>query len=127
MEIPVMSALVTKPKGEVPAALVAQCSNYRDAVALCIQFGHFTQQQIAGRLGIDQGTFSHILRRGGSEKRRRYLDPDMFEAIEGICGNRAITQYFEMQSRGQLNRQNKTARIAALKRELAEAEMLEAG
>jgi hypothetical protein len=109
-------------KAEVPAQLIAQCRNYRDAISLCIQFGKFTQGQVAGRLGIDEGTFCHILRRGGSEKSKRYLDPDLFEAIENICGNRAISQYFHMQSHGLLNRQNTGDRIAALRRELAELE-----
>lgn len=118
-EMPVMGVLAVKPKQEAPVRLVAQCSNYREAVALCIEFGRFTQSQVASRLGIAEGTFSMILRRGGSEKRRRYLDPDLFEAIEDICGNRAVTQYFDLQSRGQLNRQNKDDRIAALRRELA--------
>lgn len=122
-EMPLMSELRLRAKQDAPAQLVAMCNNYREAVLLCIQLSNFTQDMIASRLGMAKGTFSTILRRGGSEKRRRYLDPDLFEAIEDICGNRAITQYFEMQSRGQLNRQNKSERMAALRREL---EMLEA-
>jgi hypothetical protein len=121
-EMPLMRDMSERTKAEVPAQLIAQCRNYREAVSLCIQFGRFTQGQVAGRLGIDEGTFCHILRRGGSEKRKRYLDPDLFEAIEDICGNRAITQYFQMQSHGLLNRQNTGDRIAALRRELAELE-----
>lgn len=112
-----------KPLQDAPTILVAQCTNYRESVLLCIQLGHVTQDQVAEHLGIDKGTFNHILRRGGSEKRKRYLDPDMIEAIELFCGNRAPTQYFDFQSRGLLNRQNKSARAAELRREL---ELLEA-
>jgi len=121
--MPLLSELRLRAKQDAPASLVSQCQNYRDAVRVCIQLSPFSQDQIAGRLGMAKGSFNLILNRGGSEKRKRYLDPDLFEAIETICGNRAITQYFEMQSRGLLNRQNKTERVAALRREL---EMLEA-
>lgn len=122
-EMPLMSELRLRAKQDAPTGLVAMCQNYRDAVRLCIQLSPYSQDQIACRLGMAKGSFNLILNRGGTEKRKRYLDPDLFEAIEDICGNRAITQYFEMQSRGQLNRQNKSERMAALRREL---EMLEA-
>lgn len=121
-EMPLMRDMSVQTKTDAPVQLVSQCRNYREAIALCIHLGRFTQGQIASRLGIDEGTFCHILRRGGSEKRKRYLDPDLFGAIEDICGNRAISQYYDMQSRGLLNRQNKNDRIAALRRELAELE-----
>jgi len=121
-EMPLMQDMGVKSIADAPVQLVAQCQHYRHAVALCIELGRFTRAQIASRLGIDEGTFSHIVQRGGSEKRKRYLDPDLFGAIEHLCGNRAISQYFDMQSRGLLDRQNKNQRIAALRRELAELE-----
>ena len=121
-EMPVMCDVRLRVKQDAPAALVAQCRNYRDAVRLCIQLGPYSQDQMADLLGMTKGALNLIINRGGSEKRRRYLDPDLFEGIENLCANRAITQYFEMQSRGHLNRQNKAERIAAIKRELAQLE-----
>ena len=118
-KLPLMSELSRKAKQDAPAQLIAQCQNYRDAVRICIQLGPYSQDQMAELLGMSKGNLNLIINRGGSEKRARYLDPDLFEGIENLCGNRAITQYFEMQSRGQLNRQNTSERIAALKQELA--------
>lgn len=104
-EMRLLAAMEAQPKQRADEALIRQCRTYRDAVRLCITLGRLTENQIADRLGITRGAFSQILNRGGTEKRKRYLDPDMFGDIEIMCGNTAISQYFAMQAAGELNRQ----------------------
>lgn len=98
---------IARHKQPVRDYLVRQCRNYRDAVNLCIEEGGYTRDQIASHLGMHRSSLASILNRGGSEKRRRYLDPDLFAEIQDLCGNTAISQYFEAESSGKLNRQQK--------------------
>lgn len=110
---------------DAPADLVASCRTVCEAVRLCMNLAQqrYSEAWYAEQLGFRQGTFNFILN-GGTPKRRRYLNPDLFEQIEVLAGNRAISQYFDLQSRGLLVRQRpeRQARIAALRQELQELE-----
>lgn len=118
-ELALLGDVSDRDKQRVPDKLVAQCDNYRRAVSLCIESSHLTRDQVASRLGMTAASLATILNRGGSEKRKRYLDPDLFGEIQDMCGNTAISQYFAMESECKLNRQNRHV-MTAQERETAE-------
>src|SRR5690606_22855270 len=97
---------VVPAMGDAPAELVAMCNTAVDAVNLCMRLARIPMplEDWANKLDMKKGTLS-ILLNGGTRKRRRYFNPDDFIFIQQIAGNRAIAQYFEMESKGMLNRQ----------------------
>ncbi len=105
---------------DAPSNLVAICRDYIDAVNLCMNLSVIrrSRRQWATLLGMKEGSLSLILNKGGTSDRRRTLDPNLFEDIQENAGNRAISQFFDMQSRGLLNSQSKQNRIDQLEEEL---------
>lgn len=105
---------------DAPSNLVAICRDYIDAVNLCMNLSVIrrSRRQWATLLGMKEGSLSLILNKGGTSDRRRTLDPTLFEDIQENAGNRAISQFFDMQSRGLLNSQSKQNRIDQLEEEL---------
>lgn len=111
---------------DLPEAQIQMCGDYIDAVNLCMNQGvvRYTRRRWAEILGMSEGSLNIILNKGGTSKRKRHLDPNLFEAVESHSGNRAISQFFDLQSRGKLFRQNKTTRKQELLAELAALEKL---
>lgn len=105
---------------DVSDDFVATCRDYIDAVNLCMNMSIIkrTRRKWAELLEMSEGNLNLILNRGGSSGRRRYLDPDLFEQIQLLAGNRAIAQFFDMQIRGGLYHQNTQHRIDELEAEL---------
>lgn len=113
---------------DVPAHLVALCRDYVDAVNLCMNESNVkrTRRTWAGLLGMNEGSLNIILNRGGTSERKRNLDANLFDAIQRLAGNRAISQFFDLQSRGLLNHQSTDARIKQLEAELAQLKGVQA-
>ena len=109
---------------DVPSHLVAMCRDYIDAVCLCMNQSTVKRSRRAWAelLEMAPGTLSLILNRGGNTDRRRTFDPDLFEGLQRLAGNRAIAQFFLMQINGQLNHQTKRSEREALLARLAELE-----
>ena len=115
-----------RPNDEVisdaPSNLVALCSNYREVVKLCMNLSHhrMTQGEWADYLGMAEGSLSLILNPPRGNHRKRNLDPELFNKIQMKAGNRAISQFFDMESRGLLNHQSTKTEIELLEARLAE-------
>lgn len=111
-----------KEMRDIPEHLVALCRDYIDAVNLCMNESRTkrTRRTWAEHMGMHEASLSLILNKGGSEGRKRNLDPNLFDAIQRLSGNRAISQFFYLQSRGLLNHQSTTMRIRQLEEELAQ-------
>lgn len=112
---------------DIPAHLVAQCRDYIDAVNLCMNESTVKRTRRAWASLLDEvdgkmkeGTLNLILNRGGKSERKRTLDPNYFDVIQRLAGNRAISQFFDMQSKGLLNHQSADSRIKQLEAELAQ-------
>lgn len=122
IELSILTALPSQVD-DAPAYLVAMCSDWTDAVRLCMDLSRvrYTRRKWAEILGMQEGTLSQLLNQSGG--RKRHPDPAMFPVIEQRAGNRAISQFFWAQSHGQLDSQNaRLARINDLKAELAALE-----
>lgn len=71
-------------------ALVAKCADERQAIALCVQYSRFANQEIARALGIDKGHWTRIMQcRGHFPTHKR-------SQLMAICGNLAPLQYEAM-------------------------------
>lgn len=117
---------------ELPEHQVSMCVTYRDAIKMCMDNSviPFTRSKWAEKLGMSEGSLSNILnwdKKKKSKARKRSLDPDLFDFIQRTAGNKAISQFFELQARGALRSQQSTAnRKQELLAELAELENQEA-
>ena len=89
------------PRDLDPQALI-HCESYRDAIRVGLRFSYYmnSEKQLAAALDMTKGTLSQILNKSGD--RKRYLDADRFREIEQILGNRCISQFFELESKGLL-------------------------
>ena len=94
---------------DLPYEEVARCSNPYQAVRLCIRT--IPHDDLAYELGVKQGTFANIVnrdllvrkaKREGRECRVRNIDLSWISTIQRLAGNRAIAQYFDYESKGQL-------------------------
>lgn len=105
---------------DVSDDLVAMCRDYIDAVNLCMNQSTVrrTRRKWAELLEMSEGNLNLILNRGGSSGRKRYMDPNLFEDVQLLAGNRAISQFFDIQIRGGLQHQNMKSRIEELEAEL---------
>lgn len=110
------------PIADAPTDAVMRCDTYLDAVRLCIHMDRSrrTQSEFAALCGMSAARFSGILNQSGKQK--RHLDPGLFNVIQEHAGNRAIAQFFDLESRRGLMRQGKQSRRQQLLRELAELE-----
>lgn len=92
---------VPRPR-DLDASQLFHCQSWRDAVRVGIRHSYYVQTELAlaERLQISAGTLAHILNKSG--RRKRYMDADRFREIEQILGNRCISQFFELESKGLL-------------------------
>jgi len=118
-EMPFMSVL--KDKVNAPSHLVASCRDYTDSIRLCMSLSNPKRNERAWAelLEMSPGNLSAVLNSRFS-KRKRFMNPDLYPVIEDLAGNRAISQFFEMQSKGMLNSQSKQVEIHALEARLTE-------
>lgn len=93
--------LVSRPR-DLDESMLIHCRTWRDAVRVGIRHSYYldTENALASRLGMSAGNLSLILNKGGN--RARYFDADRFREVEQILGNRCISQFFELQSKGLL-------------------------
>ena len=77
-------------------------------------------------LDMTEGALNTILNwNPARNKRKRNLDADLIDVIQRKACNRAISQFFDMQSRGLLNHQSSLAKLRRLEAEVeAERERL---
>lgn len=99
---------------DLPYNEVAICNTPYDAVRRCIR--GITHAYIADLLGMKQGTFTSMVNRdineitakkNNKEFRPRNFDLHLVNQIQTIAGNRCISQYFDLESKGQLFRQQR--------------------
>lgn len=117
-EIPIFSE--TMDVIDLPASLVAICRNFTEALQLCIRESRVkrTHQEWGELLGMAKGTFSQIINRNERTQRVRYLDGDRINQVQRLAGNRAISQWLDMDLHGQLNHQSAENRIRHLQAEI---------
>lgn len=131
MELPTNRPYEVRAMKHLPDDLVACCDNWQDAVMLCMEKATVRRTRAAWAefLGYEtEGALSTILNSGRRKdgKRRRLMDPDLFEPLQQEAGNRAIDDYFELKKLGRLNHQRVHNRKAELLEELKQIEQQEA-
>jgi len=97
---------------DLDAQALMHCRNWREAVRVGIRFSFYiqTEAQLAAELGMTPSNLSRVLNKTGS--RLRYFDADRFREVEQLLGNRCISQFFKLESKG----------LLVVDRELSEAE-----
>lgn len=94
---------------DLPYEEVRLCNNPYQAVRLCIK--HKNHEWLAESLDMKQGTFTNMVNRDilernakkeGKKFRARNMDLGLINQIQALCGNRAISQYLDLESKGQL-------------------------
>lgn len=82
-------------------------NNPYQAVRLCLARAtpRLTDGEWADYLDVTQGTFNWIINNDRHPDRQRHMPLHWPELIQHRARNRAIAQYFEAESKGQLNRQ----------------------
>ena len=68
-------------------ALIAACTDIRDAVDICLRVGGFTQRGIAAAINVDESYISLMF------KGKRYWTEEVLSAITFRTGCAAIVQY----------------------------------
>ena len=71
-------------------ALIASCSDMRDAVDICLRRGGFTQRGIAAAINVDESYISLMF------KGKRYWTEEVLAAITARTGCAAIAQFIAM-------------------------------
>ncbi len=106
---------------DVPKHYVASCKTFREAIALCMSQARVkeTRSMWASCINVSEAYLSAVI--NGTGKYPKSLNPDQIHELQTAAGNRAITQWMDMRSRGLLNSQSKQAEIARLEAQLAEA------
>lgn len=109
-QIPILGE-VKKPV-MAPAELVAKCRHRLDAIRLCVQLSHLSNETLCARLGLDKGHFTRMM-----QGRAHFPDAKSVELMT-VCGNYAPMQYEAMATGFQLFQDTTAAREAELEREL---------
>ena len=80
------------------------CDSWRDALLVGLNKKYnqiLNLKGLAEAMEIKAGHFNEII----NKSRNRYFDFDRLEELEGYLGNTAISQFFDLQRRGLLHRQ----------------------
>lgn len=87
---------------DLDEGMLIHCASWREAVLVGIRHSYSvnTIEQLAKRLRMSNGALNLILNKNTA--RLRYFDADRFREVEQILGNRCISQFFELQSKGLL-------------------------
>lgn len=94
---------------------IKACKSELEALNLCMNLSHLSDEAIRDHLGIDKGHFSRI------RKGRGNFPPNKRVALMQFCGNLAPLQYESMRMGYRLQELDKDAHIAALEAQLAAA------
>lgn len=111
-ELP-MLAEVRRVAG-VPAEFVRACSSELEALNLCMNLSHLSDETIRDALGIDKGHFSRI------RKGRGNFPPNKRIALMELCGNRAPVQYEAMRLGCEVVDLSKDVQIRELEQQIAQ-------
>ena len=67
--------------------LVRKCKDRLDAIRLCVQLSHLSNDEVSSRLGINKGNFTRMMQGRASFPDRKSI------RLMHICGNYAPMQY----------------------------------
>jgi hypothetical protein len=106
-------ALVKGPQ-EVPLEFIKACKSELEALNLCMNLAHLSDETIREKLGIDKGHFSRI------RKGRGNFPPNKRVQLMEFCGNLAPIQYEAWRMGRELIERSKDVRIRELEQQLAQ-------
>lgn len=97
---------------DVPAEFIRACSSELEALNLCMNLSHLSDEAIRDALGIDKGHFSRI------RKGRGNFPPNKRIALMDLCGNRAPIQYEAWRMNCEVVELSKDAQIRELEQQI---------
>lgn len=92
---------------DLPYEEVARCSTPLQAVKHCMLKIDLTEEDWAEYLDTTQSTLNQILNSDKAKRRKRNFPLEWINLIQVKAGNRCISQYFDLESKGQLFCQQK--------------------
>lgn len=92
---------------DLPYEEVARCSTPLQAVKHCISKIGLSEEYWAEYLDTTQSTLNQILNSDKAKRRKRNFPLEWINLIQTKAGNRCISQYFDLESKGQLFCQRK--------------------
>ncbi|MDO9148299.1 MAG: hypothetical protein Q7U52_11675 [Hydrogenophaga sp.] len=111
-ELPMLAEV--RRVADVPAEFVRACSSELEALNLCMNLSHLSDETIRDALGIDKGHFSRI------RKGRGNFPPNKRIALMELCGNRAPVQYEAMRLGCEVVDLSKDVQIRELEQQIAQ-------
>lgn len=113
-EMPFLASV--KGAQEVPLEFIKACKSELEALNLCMNLSHLSDEAIRDHLGIDKGHFSRI------RKGRGNFPPNKRVALMDFCGNLAPVQYEAWRVGRELVERSKDAQIRELRERLQQLE-----
>jgi hypothetical protein len=110
-ELPMLAEV--RRVADVPAEFVRACNSELEALNLCMNLSHLSDETIRDALGIDKGHFSRI------RKGRGNFPPNKRVALMELCGNRAPVQYEAWRLGCEVVELSKDVRIRELENQIA--------
>ena len=110
-ELPMLAEV--RRVADVPSEFVRACGNELDALNLCMNLSHLSDETIRDALGIDKGHFSRI------RKGRGNFPPNKRVALMELCGNRAPVQYEAWRMGCEVVELSKEVQIRELEKQIA--------
>lgn len=110
-EMPFLSEV--KGPQEVPIEFIKACKSELEALNLCMNLAHLSDETIRDHLVIDKGHFSRI------RKGRGNFPPNKRVALMQLCGNLAPVQYEAWKVGRDLVERSKDIQIRELREKLA--------
>ncbi len=116
---------------DLPVQNVALCGHFAAAICLCTTQARVKRHdsEWAELLGMPKSSFSAIINYDpgktnpdGTKPRKRNLDGNQINVLQRAAGNRAISQWLDMELQGQLYHQSAQNRINELRKELERLE-----
>lgn len=109
-ELPMLG--IARRAADVPAEFIRACSSELEALNLCMNLSHLSDEAIRDALGIDKGHFSRI------RKGRGNFPPNKRIALMELCGNRAPIQYEAWRMNCEVVELSKDAQIRELEQQI---------
>jgi hypothetical protein len=110
-ELPMLAEV--RRVADVPAEFVRACNSELEALNLCMNLSHLSDETIRDALGIDKGHFSRI------RKGRGNFPPNKRVVLMELCGNRAPVQYEAWRLGCEVVELSKDVRIRELENQIA--------
>lgn len=92
----------TRQMIDLPYQEVSQCSTPLQAVKHCMSKIVYSEDEWAEYLSTTQGTLNQILNSDIAKRRKRNFPLEWINLIQLKAGNRCVSQYFDLESKGQL-------------------------